>query len=1085
MLGFVGRSGELLALESALEDAVSGRGHLFFLVGEAGIGKTRLADELCSRAGKETRVLWGRAWEAGGAPAFWPWIEILRPLVAEGDAATLAQDFGPDAASLAALLPELRTRLPGLAAQPPSESPGARFLLFDALARFLRARAARRPLLLVLDDLHVADEPSLRLLEFMARGLRGSRVLIVGTYRDADPGLSPERAQLLANIARDAERIAMKRLGGDEVAEFIEKASGTVPARDVVDAIVRVTEGTPLFVTEVVGLVTERGLAAVSMPAGRVVVPDGLGPAIRGHLARVSDETRKVLRAAAILGRDFGVAPLETLLDADGTPVSDVGAELAEAAQAGIVTDLNVEPPRFRFSHILVRETIYGDLGAAARERLHGKAAEALADAAARASLDGLGFAELAHHFLRAGALVRDRAAQYSRLAGEHALGIYAHEQAVTHFRQALGALPPDGPNAGRARVELLLSLAEACSRGGDRARANEASEQAARAAEALGDWELFARAALQRGREFTFGLVDATLVRLLETVLSARGGEETALRARLMARLAAARQPAPDPEKPLALAREAIALVRTTGDRRALGAVLRDARAAFLPMDSLEERLVLDLETLAIAYETGDQLAALHAQRRLSWDRLEEGQVTAARAHFEQCARIAEEMREPHRHWWSVAGQLTGAVLIGAFAEADRLLAELESMTGASSDPSAADYVGIQKATLVWTARRDAELALVDEAMARELARTPTPMLAFFRAVTRHRMGDVDYVRKVWPDLLGAYRHPRFWGQHHFAEMAIAVGDDAWAADTYERLLPWGDRFVAHLAFEGSYARTLGIVAHGLGRTDAARRHFEAAISLEEGIGARPWIAHSLVAYARALRTTGNDRDRRKASELMSQAGAIARELGMPGILALLPLDAGPKGSSFAEGARTASDLSEAFKLEGEYWTVSFGDERLRLKDSKGLQLVAYLVENPDREFHVLHLVGVADKQPGASMLVENAAPAAPDAAARAAYKRRLDDLREELEDAETRGDIGRAERAREEIDLLGDEIGRGLGLGGRERGTGGSVERARINVQRRISDALAKIGAACPTLGRHLSSAIRTGTYCSYART
>jgi tetratricopeptide (TPR) repeat protein len=1081
-MAFVGRSGELAALETALAETTNGRGRIFFLVGEPGIGKTRLADEFCARAAGSARVLWGRCWEAGGAPAFWPWIEILRPLVAEGDAAALAGDFGQDASLVATLLPEIRSRLPGLPEQPVSESQSARFLLFDAIARFVRARATRRPLVLVLDDLHAADEPSLRLLEFVARGLRGAHVLVLGTYRDADPALGPEKSQLLANIAREAQRVALRRLRGDEVATFIEIASGAAPSADVVEAIVRVTEGTPLFVNEVVALVAAHGLPAVSPGAGRIVVPDGLGPAIRGHVARVSDGARTALRAAAVLGRDFRVSLVDALLRADGTPSSDLGQELDEAARAGLVADLYAEPARFRFSHILVRETIYGDLGAASRERLHAKAAQALLDAGPDANQDGRGFAELAHHFLRAGESARDEAVRHSRLAGDHALRIHAHEQAATHFRQALDALR-DGAEARRTRAEVLLALADAYQRGGDRARANEASERAAETAQAIGDGNLLAHAALQRGREFTFGLVDPALVRWLEAALAEGAGQDPALRARLMARLAAARQPAPDPEEPLALAREAVALARTTADRRALAAVLRDARAAYLPMDSLEQRTALDLETLALAYETGDLLAALHAERRLGWDRLEEGQLTAALAHSEQCARIAEDMRESHRQWWSVAGRLTHAMLTGAFSEADGLLAELERATAASPDPSARDFVHIQKLALVWTARRDDELAGIDEVMAQQIARQPTPTLRFFRGVVRHRMGDFAYVKQAWTDLRRAYPHPRFWGQHLFAQMAVVAGDLAFAAELYDRLVPWAERFVANLAFEGSYARTLGIVAHALGRTDDARRHFEAAIAREEGIGARPWVAHSLVAYARALLTTGNDRDRRKASELMVRAGAIARELGMPGILAMLPEGPSP-GDAASEAKRTsvAPDLSGAFRLEGEYWTVTFRDERVRLKDNKGLQLVAYLVQHPDREFHVLHLVGVADKQAGSPALLENPAPTPADATARAAYKRRLDDLREELDDAESSGDLGRAERARAEMEILGEEIGRGLGLGGRERATGGSVERARVNVQRRISDALSKIGAASPALGRHLSAAIRTGTYCSY---
>jgi predicted ATPase len=268
MATFLGRDAELGALERALADVSGGRGRLFLLVGEPGIGKTRLADELAARAPKQLRVLWGRCWEAGGAPAYWPWIEVLRPLLAEMDPRALLAELGPAATSLAALIPELGERLPELGKQV-DDSDHARFRLFDALARFLRLVAARTPLLLVLDDLHVADRPSLLLLDFVARTLRGTRAMIVGTYRDADARLRPEVDDLLAQIAREGERLELRRLRESEIAELIEGATETAADPRTVAAVVRATEGTPLYVSEVVRLIAaQRHWAGSRSPTG-------------------------------------------------------------------------------------------------------------------------------------------------------------------------------------------------------------------------------------------------------------------------------------------------------------------------------------------------------------------------------------------------------------------------------------------------------------------------------------------------------------------------------------------------------------------------------------------------------------------------------------------------------------------------------------------------------------------------------------------------------------------------------------------------------------------------------------------------
>jgi DNA-binding SARP family transcriptional activator len=187
---FVGREPELAELTAGLDDAFGGRGRLFLLQGEPGIGKSRLADELLSRAkARGAHVLVGRCWEAGGAPAYWPWTQSLRTYVRASEPSTLRRQLGTSVRDVARIVPQLRELFPGLPEPEPSESEAeaARFRLFDSTATFLKNSSVERPLVLALDDLHAADEPSLLLLRYVATVLEDSRIVIVGTFRDLDP----------------------------------------------------------------------------------------------------------------------------------------------------------------------------------------------------------------------------------------------------------------------------------------------------------------------------------------------------------------------------------------------------------------------------------------------------------------------------------------------------------------------------------------------------------------------------------------------------------------------------------------------------------------------------------------------------------------------------------------------------------------------------------------------------------------------------------------------------------------------------------------------------------------------------------
>ena len=240
---FVGRAGELAALTADLDAAVGGRGGVVLVAGEPGIGKTRLAEELAARAtARGAVVLWGRCWEGAGAPSFWPWVQVVRGYVQvqADDPASLRHDLGAGAADIAQLVPAVHDCIPDLPAPPPLEPEAARFRLFDSLAGFLRTAAARRPLLLVLDDLHWADVPSLALLRFMSRELEGTGPLVVGSYRPSEVGQGHPLLAAVADLTRGQHRwLLLGGLGQRDVASFVAMVAGAEPSEELAAEVYR------------------------------------------------------------------------------------------------------------------------------------------------------------------------------------------------------------------------------------------------------------------------------------------------------------------------------------------------------------------------------------------------------------------------------------------------------------------------------------------------------------------------------------------------------------------------------------------------------------------------------------------------------------------------------------------------------------------------------------------------------------------------------------------------------------------------------------------------------------------------------
>lgn len=226
----VGRDDEMSELVAGLEDARRGRGRVFLVGGDAGIGKTRLVEALVGAAEPtEARVLWGRCWEGGGTPPFWPFVQVLRSLITDARAETLHEMLGTAAPDIATMVPELTRVLPSVRPRAPSDAPEARLRLFDAVTRALATAAAEAGgLVVALDDLHAADEPSLALLRDVAGKVARTHLLVVGTYRDAEARASPRSYRLLSDIGAADRRIELSGLDEQAAATLFEVESGQV-----------------------------------------------------------------------------------------------------------------------------------------------------------------------------------------------------------------------------------------------------------------------------------------------------------------------------------------------------------------------------------------------------------------------------------------------------------------------------------------------------------------------------------------------------------------------------------------------------------------------------------------------------------------------------------------------------------------------------------------------------------------------------------------------------------------------------------------------------------------------------------------
>ena len=1097
---YIGRHEELVELRDHLTDAVGGHGSLVLLGGEPGIGKTRTCEEIAEEARRLALIVaWGRCWEGRGASPFWPWVQVLRQLMVSVPSQRLTEWSAAHSASIAALLPERRQSQP-LAES--FDSPAGRFQLFQGVFDIIHWATASAPLVLFLEDLQGADEGSLLLLDFVARQISAAPVLIVATYRDVATSTGAPLATRLPELTRESAvcNIMLKPLDLSEVESFVGGALQKPLLSDSPTKLHKLTEGNPLLLLECLRVLgSEADVDKLS--DGLTPLPTGIRNAVRRHLAPLSADCRAILRAAAVFGAEFGLTPLRDLLGFADEML--LNAHIDESLDVGILTTDATMPGRYRFVHRLVREALYAELSNVELLRYHHDAGATLAS---RLDADA-NVVQITQHFVAAArrGANPEPAVNWARRAGDKALGEFDYEEAERLYALGIDTLAQFGPRDDRLHAELLVAHGNACNRLGAADRAKKSFDRAAELARKLGSGQLLALAALGYGGPLAFpegGYVDPHYVALLESALERCDGSQPGLEARLLSRQATALYFADQATLRRDLCRRALQIARDSGDSDALGHVLLATHAALWGPNP-DERLALVDELLHLIARTGDRSLAFAAHRWRYCDLIELGDVAGMEDEFQACRALAEELREPGMLGWVGIFRAAREMWAGRFEECERLMNEnLVTARTLGNAVQTAYFLQLYHLRTL-QGRCDEMLELMRMAAGRNPA---IPAFAVGLAHVHVEAGRLDEARPLAADVVARLdQYPvdvnYISTLTYLGFVCARIGDQALVAPVYELMRPYENLSAAAptgLAYCGSVAHWLGVMATSLQRFEDAKEHFDRALAAEAAIGSPPWSANTQCEYATMLIAKGEVAEQARAAALLAEAETTATSLGMDGLrdkcrTMIAGCDAPPSPSVQSEDripVESGRGLA-LYRREGDFWTIEHDGHTSHLRDSRGLRYLAQLLQHPHREFLVIDLAaevslssstaanGDRERLDGNGVDVDTVV----DRKAVVQYRRRLEEVRAELCEAEANNDTGRASILREEMEALVSQLSSAVGLGGRHRPMSSDLERARSAVTKRIRDTLRRIQEENPQLGRHLAQTVQTGYFCAYA--
>jgi tetratricopeptide (TPR) repeat protein len=850
-----GRDAALAAVDAALDDAVEGSGTTMLVSGEPGIGKSALLAEAARRAAaRGVRVLRGSCWQ--GAPSYWMWTQVLRGLGGDLGAATVLLDADGGA-----------------------DREGSRFALFDAVARALTAAA---PAMVVLDDLQWADDPALRLLEFLRGPLTGTAVLVLGAYRDGEAGPA------LQALAGTAPGIPLRGLDAAGVATVMATIAGPAPDLAVAEETRRRCGGNPFFVRELTRLMVAAGGGSGGPPP----IPDGVRDMLRMRLSRLSASCGELLALAAVVGSQIDLELLAAVGPDDAAVVVNL---LDEAERARVLLP---DPAGRSFAHDLFREAALALVPPDRIAQLHLVVGHALVELAAGGSdPDAVGgAARIAAHFVAAGPDGIVEALRWSERAAVAATERLGHEDAARHYAVALRL----ASDAGH-RCALLVEIAAAHARSGRSVEARESYLRAADVARSRDDGEGVARAALgMAALGVRAGADDPIGTALLEEARARLAGSAgSTLRSRVLAALARAHRHAGGgeiDEHATALAEEAVALARAAGDDLALAQALLAHHDVLWRPGTADQRLPVLAEMATAADRGGAPDLVAEAELLRATALIEQGDpagVAALAHHIE----LADGLGHARGRWGALSRRATLAEILGRVDEAAAFAEEALALGRTMDLPDADGCFGTLRGSLA--AIGGPPLALGPGLPRNDPLWAVNPLL---QAWTQVHEGDLAAAAATLrPFSLTAIAPQYSLELRTIAAVVLAaVGTAEEREHIHARLVPFSGLHVivsGSAAYHGAVDHHLGALEAALGRTDAAAAHLTAAIAQQERLGAPAWAQLSRAALDR-LRPAGDSFRRADGSWLVGFDGTVAHladAKGLHDIATLLAVPARP----------------------------------------------------------------------------------------------------------------------------------------------------------------------------------------------
>ena len=866
----MGRTGLLDALQRDLSDALEGLGAVRFVTGDPGMGKTRTALELARRARRVgARVLWGSCGESSESLAYEPWRHVMRELLL----------FGPDVvAGDADAIERLASGRPRLDPGADARSIASRGLALEAVASVIGRATARVPLLLVLEDLHRADPPSLELLQIVCERASHSALLVLGTYRPGEAGAA------VAAIAGNATRHELVGLSAGEVEEFVAELTGERAPSDACRALAERTGGNPLYLLHLV-----RSAGWTDQLPG--ALPSSVQSLVAQSLSRLSPECRDVLRCASVFGRVFELRPLAQAL---ALPDERALAQLDEAQSARLVSD-GATGSAFAFAHGLVRDAIYESIAASERARLHDRAGSAL-EVVYSADLHPQ-LPKIARHlFLARGVCDPARATLVCERAARSAAGQLAHEHALEFWEMAVKTHEGSGGNGEavavnrQRRLELLIELGEARWASGGMADSARIFERASRIARRERDGGALARIGRNHPRWYRGERQHQDHLGYLESALELLPQDDLATRAGVLADHGDLLSVV-DAERGLARCDQALALAERSGDSYSIGYAQYMRTFPLWRPGTARERLAQLTVALDAAVRAGDAPLELRSRFHRAQALIELGELGAAEREMEAARRTGRYQSDNMRIHFGTWDCMI-ALLRGDLERAEPLVFSMHRRSSEHQSDRSEGFLAVRLGVLRAMQGRLDELDPLLEAGRDEFEALPAgrAMLAWYE-VERGRPERARLLLDALAvdDFAGLPRD-RHWlfAMGFVAEAVRALGDERRAEVLYQLLLPHRDEwgvFNMSAVCNGSAEHGLGLLAACMGDALRGSGHFRNALEAHEAAGVRPYVAHVQKAWGDMLLEHEPDSAVRSDSlDLLMSARDTYAALGMPG---------------------------------------------------------------------------------------------------------------------------------------------------------------------------------------------------------